>query len=76
MVLEVGATLVSIYSYSPSRVPPSHVYGPDAVNTSQVIFFLTYPTLYGGGRERKERKKKRGRETGNGETPLPLTQIP
>lgn len=26
-------------------------------------------------RKGKERKKKRGRETGNGETPLPLTQI-
>ena len=61
MELEVGATLVRVHSYSPSRVPPSRVYGPDAVNTSQVIFFLTYPTLYGGGRERKERRKEGGK---------------
>lgn len=63
MVLEVGATLVHIYSYSPSNIPSFHVYGPDAVNTSQVLFFPTYPTLYGGGRERKERKKQ-GKEGG------------
>lgn len=64
-----GATLVRIYSYSPSS--PPLMYMGLMQCTSQVTFFLTYPTLYGGGREGKQEERE---ETGSSETPLPLTQ--
>lgn len=51
------ATLVRIYNYSPMGSTPSHVYGPDAVNTSQVTFFLTLSYFIWRRKERKAEER-------------------